>query len=66
MTQGARSAWKLGRTLKIIGGTENEAEAKKLLDRAMRLRHEIDPEDGRLEPELTDADWDNLVFYLFR
>lgn len=62
----ARGAWKLGRTLQAEGGTENEKKSKVELSRAMRLRRELDPKDDRKEPELTDADWDSLVFYYYR
>ena len=64
--QAARSAWKQGRALQAIGGGENEAKTKELLDKAMRLRRELVPDDGRAEPELVDDDWDRLVYYFFR
>ncbi|KAF2686728.1 hypothetical protein K458DRAFT_386686 [Lentithecium fluviatile CBS 122367] len=62
----ARADWKLGRTLMREGGNDNEDEAQILLERAMRIRHELVPDDDRKEEDLTDADWDNIVFYLFR
>ncbi|SPQ20325.1 4196d626-36d8-43bd-9a53-2dcfe937b147 [Thermothielavioides terrestris] len=64
--EAARSAWKHGRALQAMGGSENQVEARKLLDEAMRLRHELVPDDGRPEPELVDDDWDRLVYYFFR
>ncbi|KAK7419372.1 hypothetical protein QQX98_003324 [Neonectria punicea] len=64
--QSARCLWKLGRTLQVEGGDDNETEGSKLLEQAMKLRHELAPDDKREEPELTDQDWDDLVFYFFR
>lgn len=58
----ARAHWKLGRVLQAQGGQENGKEAMRLLDRAMQLRHEIAPDDNRREPELTDEDWDSLIY----
>jgi hypothetical protein len=58
----ARVRWKLGRLLQSLGGQENGKEAMELLDRAMQLRHEIAPEDDRREPELTDEDWNSLIY----
>jgi hypothetical protein len=40
--------------------------AKKLLHKAMKLRHELVPDDRRAEPDLVDDDWDGLVYYFFR
>lgn len=65
-SQAARAAWKLGRTLQAEGWDEHEEEAKQSLERAMRLRQELDPEDHRDEAELSDADWDKFVYYYHR
>ncbi|KAF2122806.1 hypothetical protein BDV96DRAFT_639368 [Lophiotrema nucula] len=62
----ASGNWKLGRTLFREGGSDNEDEAQILLDRAMDIRHELIPDDDRKEEDLNDANWDELVFYLFR
>ncbi|CAO2647526.1 Nn.00g084480.m01.CDS01 [Neocucurbitaria sp. VM-36] len=62
----ARGNSKLGRTLLREGGDDNEDEARIVLDRAMSLRHELVSDDDREEEDLTDDDWDSLVFYLFR
>jgi hypothetical protein len=62
----ARAEWKLGRTLLSIGGDDNSNEAHVLLEQAMRIRHELVPDDDRKEEDLTDADWDSMVIYLFR
>lgn len=53
--EAARSAWKLGRTLQFEDKDKNEKEIKQLLEKAMRLRHELVPDDKREEPELVDA-----------
>ncbi|KPM45191.1 hypothetical protein AK830_g1366 [Neonectria ditissima] len=62
----ARCIWKLGRTLHAEGGNDNKAEGSKLLEKAMKLRRELAPDDKREESELGDQDWDELVFYFFR
>lgn len=38
-------------------------ESKSHLERAMKLRKEIVPDDNRNVEDLTDADWDKLVFF---
>jgi hypothetical protein len=48
------------------GREENEIEARRLLDKAMLLRRDLDPEDHRGEAELSDEDWDKLVYYFNR
>ena len=50
--EAACSAWKLGRTLKALGGDENDQESEKLLKKAMSLRKGLDPENKWKEPEL--------------
>ncbi|KAI1448209.1 P-loop containing nucleoside triphosphate hydrolase protein [Annulohypoxylon stygium] len=62
----ARGNWKLGRTLLKEGGSDNEDEAQILLDRAMKIRHKLVPDDDRKEEDLNDEDWDNMLFYLYR
>ncbi|KAI0875968.1 P-loop containing nucleoside triphosphate hydrolase protein [Hypoxylon argillaceum] len=64
--EAARARWKLGHTLQALKGRENEEEARELLGKAMGLRHELDPDDEREEPELSDDDWDKLVYYYYR
>jgi hypothetical protein len=32
----------------------------------MLLRRDLDPEDHREEPELSDDDWDKMVYYFSR
>lgn len=62
----ARAYWKLGRVLQAEGSHENGKEALEMLDRAMRLRHEIVPDDHRQEQELIDDDWDDIVQFNHR
>lgn len=64
--EAARSTWKLGRTLQAMGGQENTKRSVVLLEKAMRLRRAIVPDDDRGESELNDHDWDELVYYFFR
>lgn len=64
--EAARALWKLGRTLLADDEADNEDEAKIHLDKAMKLRREIAPDDDRKESELKDADWDSLVYFSFR
>ncbi|KAF1850114.1 uncharacterized protein K460DRAFT_422532 [Cucurbitaria berberidis CBS 394.84] len=61
----ARANWKMGRTVGRESGDDDE-QAKIFLDQAMKLRHELVPDDKREEENLKDIDWDSLVFYLFR
>jgi len=61
--QAARSAFMKGRLLKVMGNTvEGDAQ----LARAMELRREIVPDDRRTVDQLTDHDFDELVWYYSR
>lgn len=52
-----------GRLLKKMGsGVEGRAE----LDQAMRLRKEILPDDDRSEEQLSNYDFDIVVYYYSR
>lgn len=52
-----------GRLLKQMGnGVEGDAQ----LDQAMRLRKEILPYDDRSEEQLSDYDFDVMVYYYSR
>jgi len=51
---------------KLLRDMGNEIEAKTQLDRAMRLRRRILPDDHRTEEQLTDLDFDVLVYYYSR
>lgn len=62
----ARAYWKVGRVLQSQGGRENATKALENLDRAIKLRHEIVPEDHRREQELIDEDWDDIVQFNHR
>ncbi|KAI9664019.1 MAG: hypothetical protein M1821_007510 [Bathelium mastoideum] len=59
----ARALWKKGLLAKSVGNT---IEGDILLTRAIKLRRELQPDDKRPLEELTDKDWDNLVFYWHR
>lgn len=61
--QAARSFFTKGRLLKAMG---NIAEGNAQLTRAMELRREIVPDDLRTEDQLTDQDFDELVWYYSR
>ncbi|KAJ8128277.1 hypothetical protein O1611_g5357 [Lasiodiplodia mahajangana] len=64
--EAARATWKLGHTLQALKGRVNEEDARVLLGTAMRLHHELEPYDERGESELSDDDWDQLVYYYYR
>jgi biotin synthase-related radical SAM superfamily protein len=61
--QTARVLWKKG---KVARGDGNGAEGDALINRAMEIRKEVAPDDKRPEEQLTDADWNNIVFYYSR
>jgi hypothetical protein len=61
--QVARSSWKKGRLLRDMGRL---VEGDAYLEKAMRIRHELVPDDDREEKELMDQDWDKLIFYYSR
>jgi hypothetical protein len=61
--QAARSSFMMGRLLKAIG---NIVEGDAQLKRAMELRREIVPDDHRTVDQLTDQDFDKLVWYYSR
>lgn len=61
--QAARSAFMKGRLLKQVG---NEVEGDAQLEQAMRLRKEILPDDDRPEEQLSDYDFDVVVYYYSR
>ena len=52
-----------GKLLKDMG---NDTEAEAQLDRAMRLRKELVPGDHRTRDQLTNMDFDRLVYYYSR
>ncbi|KAI9653617.1 MAG: hypothetical protein M1821_006964 [Bathelium mastoideum] len=57
--EAARASWKKGRLKAQMG---NHVEADELLRRAMRLRKELRPDDSRSEVDLSDRDWDILIW----
>jgi hypothetical protein len=61
--QAARSSFMKGRLLKAM---ENIVEGDAQLTRAMELRREIVPDDHRTVDQLTDQDFDELVWYYSR
>ncbi|KAF2238369.1 nb-arc and tpr domain-containing protein [Viridothelium virens] len=61
--QAARALWKKGLLVKSM---DNVIEGDALLARAMQLRHDLRPDDRRPVEDLTDQDWDSLVFYYHR
>jgi hypothetical protein len=40
-----------------------KVESAARLKEAMRIRHELVPNDDREEKDLVDQDWDQLTFY---
>ncbi|KAI9708157.1 MAG: hypothetical protein M1820_004111 [Bogoriella megaspora] len=56
----ARALWRKGRLLRDTG---RGLEAQGLLDEAMRIRHELAPEDKRSEKELDEDDWSKLIYW---
>jgi len=61
--QAARSSFMKGRLLIAMG---NIVEGDAQLKRAMELRREIVPDDHRTVDQLTDQDFDELVWYYSR
>ncbi|KAL9030920.1 MAG: hypothetical protein Q9196_000994 [Gyalolechia fulgens] len=61
--QAARSAFTKGRLLKAMG---NVVEGGAQLTRAMEIRREIVPNDHRTVGQLTDQEFDELVWYYSR
>ncbi|KAG8362497.1 hypothetical protein FVEN_g60 [Fusarium venenatum] len=59
-----RYCWKLGRALQASGNSGSET--RELLKRSMDIRHDLVPNDDREEDELTDSDWDELIYVLYR
>lgn len=59
-----RYCWKLGRALQASG--RGGSEARELLERSMVIRRDLVPHDDRPESELTDSDWDELIYILYR
>ena len=65
--EAVRTTWKLGRVLKAKGSAEHNSEVETLFNDAMYFRrYTLNLSAVGKEEELTDADWDDLVFYLFR
>lgn len=62
----ARGKWKLGKTLVKLGGGEHFAEARVLLEQAYKVRKKLAPGDKRSGGDLSDEDWNSLVFYLYQ
>lgn len=59
----ARTLWRKG---KLLQQTRKRLEAKGVLNKAMRIRKTIAPDDHRPEEELVEKDWDDLLYYYSR
>lgn len=61
--QSARSLWKKGCLLKAKG---LDFQSRELFDKAMKIRHELVPDDNCPVQDLNDEDWAKLVIYWSR
>lgn len=61
----ARALWKGGRALLALNDESKHAEAQDMLDEAVKIYWDV---SGRYtdEPSMTDAKWDENVFFLYR